>query len=233
MDNLTIITKTEQRLNKLSSNDYDNIQKWMIIEAFNKGVSDWCRRQLHGANLSKTGDEQTKRRIDDLQVLLREHELDMEKGDCFFGSTNWPEDYFEYKRVSFKGKTDCCERDKFVIYLVEEANVDIYLRDPLHQPNFEWGETFVTLANNVVKIWTNDEFEVDDAKLVYYKQPRRIEIQGVVNPYTGDISAADVECEFKDDVIELFIDEAVKIISGDTEYISSLQIAEKSVESNN
>lgn len=233
MDNLTIIIKVEERLNKLSSNDYDNIEKWKIIEAFNKGVSDWCRRQLHGTNLKKTGDEQTKRRIDDLQVLLREHSLEMEKGDCFYGSTNWPEDYFEYKRVTFKGKTDCCERNKFVINLVEEANVDVYLRDPLVKPSFQWGETFLTLANNVVKVWTNDEFEVSEAKLTYYKQPLRIEIQGVVNPYTGDISTADVECEFKDDVIELFVDECVKIIAGDIESISSIQIADKSVESNN
>ena len=69
MDNLTIIIKTEERLNKLSSNDYDNIEKWKIIESFNKGMSDWCRRQLHGTNSHQTGDEQSKRRIDDLQVL--------------------------------------------------------------------------------------------------------------------------------------------------------------------
>jgi hypothetical protein len=233
MDNLTIITKVEERLNKLSSNDYDNIQKWQIVEAFNKGVSDWCRRQLHGTNMKQTGDEQTKRRIDDLQVLLREHTLQMEKGDCFYGSTNWPLNYFEYKRVTFTGNTDCCTRSKFVINLVEEANVDILLKDPLKKPSFEWGETFVTLANNVVKVWTNDEFEVPEATLVYYKQPRRIEIQGVVNPYTGDVSVADVECEFKDDIVELFIDECVKILSGDIENVGGLQIADKSVESNN
>ena len=73
---------------------------------------DWCRRQLHGTNSHKTGDEQSKRRIDDLQVLLRPHPLEMKEEDCYYGSENWPEDYFEFKRVSFKGKTDCCERNK-------------------------------------------------------------------------------------------------------------------------
>lgn len=235
MDNLTILLKVEERLNKLSSNDYDNIEKWKIIEAFNKGVSDWCRRQLHGTNAHKTGDEQSKRRIDDLQVLLRKKSLEMEKEDCYFGSSNWPKDYFEYKRVSFTGTTECCEKSKFVTYLVEEANIDILLRDELKKPNYPWGETLITLMNNTVKVWTNNEFEIKDAALTYYKQPTRIEIQGVSNPYSDDgaVSIADVECEFKDDIIELFIDESVKILAGDIEYLSSMQVAEKSVESNN
>ena len=233
MDNLTIKLKIQQRLNKLASQDYDNIQDWQIIEAFNKGTVDWCRRQLHGTNLTKTGDEQTKRRIDDLQVLLREYSLDMLKKDSYFGSDNWPEDYFEFKRVSFKANTDCCEADKFIIYLAEEANVDILLRDPLRKPNFDWRTTFLTLADNTVKIWTNNEFEISEAILHYYKQPRRIEMLGVANPYTGNPSTAEVISEFKDDIVEVLIEEAVKILAGDHENVSSVQIADKAVESNN
>ena len=33
----TILLKVQERLNKLASNDYDNIQNWQIVEAFNKG----------------------------------------------------------------------------------------------------------------------------------------------------------------------------------------------------
>ena len=233
MNNLTIILKIEQRLNKLSSNDYDNIQKWQIVEAFNKGTVDWCRRQLHGTNLSKTGDEQSKRRIDDLQVLLRSVSLNVKKEDGYYGSDNWPQNYFEYKRVSFKGKTKCCEQKRWVLWLAEEENVDILLKDPLRQPSFKWAETFVTLANNQVKIWTNDEFEVEDVLLHYYKQPLRIELQNITNPYTGNVSTQEVESEFKDDIIEVLIEEAVKILSGDTESQASMQIANESVEKNN
>ena len=42
----TILLKVQERLNKLASNDYDNIQNWQIVEAFNKGQVDWCRRNL-------------------------------------------------------------------------------------------------------------------------------------------------------------------------------------------
>jgi hypothetical protein len=235
MDNLAIELKINERINKLDSNDYNNIDKWKVVEIFNKGMVDWCRRTLHGANQSRTGDEQSKRRKDDLQVLLRDFDLTPVKKELHYVSSLWPADYFEYKRVSITGTTECCKANKgWTITLVEEGNIDIILTDHNRKPNFEWRSTVVTLMNNTVKIWTNDEFEVPKATLTYYKQPRRIEIQGVSNPYNGGaLSTTEVICEFKDDIVELFIEEAVKIISGDIEYLQSFQIADKSVESNN
>ena len=77
MNNATIQLKIQQRLNKLASNDYDNIECWQIVEAFNKGQVTWSRRQLHGLNVKQTGDEQSKRRIDDLQIILSEKKMPM------------------------------------------------------------------------------------------------------------------------------------------------------------
>jgi hypothetical protein len=71
------------------------------------------------------------------------------------------------------------------------------------------------------------------AKLTYYKQPTRIEILGCNDPYTTNITTVDVEAEFKDDVMELLIDEAVKILSGDIESFNANGIADQSVEINN
>ena len=233
MNNETILIKVKQRINKLASNDYDNIETWQIIEAFNKGQVDWCRRNLAGTNLQKTGDEANKRRIDDLQVLLSDTKLSMVKKDLFFESTGLPEDYFEWKRVSSKAKSECCDARGMVIYLAQEANVDELLRDFNKQPSFDWGETFATINNNKVKIYTNNEFEVVDTYLTYYRQPKRIQILGISDPYTGLISTEEVTSEFKDDVVELFIDECVKILAGDLEDLTANQLADKSVEQNN
>jgi hypothetical protein len=70
MDVNTTILKIKQRLNKLDSSDYDNIQCWQIREAINKAQLEWIRRQVHGVNLTKEGDEETRMRVDDLQPLL-------------------------------------------------------------------------------------------------------------------------------------------------------------------
>lgn len=234
MTNDTIQIKVKQRINKLASNDYDNIMPWQIVEAFNKGQVAWCRRNLMGTNMTKTGDESSKRRIDDLQILLTDKLLQMVKKDKYFSSPGLPIDYFEWKSISAKANSGCCnDKRNLMIYLAEEANIDQLLRDYNKKPSFDWSETFCTIANNKVKVFTNNEFDVVETSLTYYRQPRRIEILGSSDPYTGIISTVNVECEFKDDLVELFIDECVKILAGDLEDITANQIADNSVETNN
>jgi hypothetical protein len=234
MLNSAILIKVKQRLNKLSSNDYDNIEPWAIIEAFNKGQVDWCRRNLHGTNVDKEGDEQSTRRIDDLQVLLGSVLLNMNNKQTYYESTNFPSNYLQWKRISTKAKSDCCPDPKsMIVYLGEIANVDILLRDKNKNPNFQWSETFATISNNQIQVYTNQEFDIVQTYLHFYRQPRHIEIAGVVDPYTGLVAPVDVTSEFKDDLIELFIDEAVKIIAGDIESMTQYQRMSQSVENNN
>jgi hypothetical protein len=234
MNNTLIQLKIKQRLNKLASSDYDNLECWQMVEAFNKGQVSWCRRQLHGLNVKKMGDEQSKAKIDDLQILLTEEDISLVNRGLFDESNILPSNYFEWKRLSAKGFNECCDDSKpMVIYLAEEANVDELLRDKNKQPNFEWGETFCTLQGNKVRIYTNDKFILENPILTYYRQPRRIEIEGCVDPYTQVLSTVNIESEFKDDIIELFVDEAVKILAGDIESINQQQTASGQVEGNN
>ena len=74
MNNNLLQIKIKQRLNKLASLDYDNIECWQIQEAFNKAQIEWTRRQLHGLNSKKEGAEQSINTIDDLQVLLKQQQ---------------------------------------------------------------------------------------------------------------------------------------------------------------
>ena len=170
MDNLTLKVKLQQRLNKLSSNDYDNIETWQVSEAFNKAQVEWVRRQLHGNNIFKEGDEFSKRRI---------------------------------------------------------------LRDPLKKPDFDWGETFCTLIGNAIRIYTNKDFTLVNPVLTYYKRPTYIQFDGVLNPYTGQVSTANVESDFKDDIVELILDEAAAIIAGDIANYNEMQVAQQAAERSN
>ena len=216
MLNSTITIKMKQRLNKLDSQDYDNITCWQVVESFNKAQVDWVRRQLHGINVVKEGDEQSNRRKDDLQkLLIKEPIVTTKKTDYYFA------------------KKDCCDSRRMTVYLGEEGNLSQLLRDKSKQPNFEWGETFATLINNDLNIYTNNEFDVEDAYLTYYRQPRKIQIKDCSDPYTGLISTVDVQSEFKDDIIEVIIDEAVSIIAGDIESGNQFSRNQESAERNN
>ena len=382
MNNTTLQVKIKQRLNKLDSNDYDNIKDWQIVEAFNKAQIEWCRRQLRGTNARQEGDEMSKRRIDDLEILLVEAPLtgtDVPYNDTFgyFESNNfeaiYDTSYLEFKRIranaqqivefnveNVQKKTcqdcedgfteylhlgapsfnstlsygtpfgeplgsgslsavnfcrncnykltsgwiqgtitdpieametlpeylnpwcDCCdktytnmpgdgesweihpdnpqfdcipediitytkeerhapgmdkekccqEKRSMTTYLSEVGNVDIILRDPLKNPDFEWCETFCTLRDHKIRIWRKDFFIVDP-HLIYYRKPRRIEIANSIDPYTGVQSTVDVECEFKDDIVENILDDTISIIAGDISDANNMMRGQQQSEKNN
>jgi hypothetical protein len=232
MQNSTIVIKMKQRINKLDSQDYDNIECWQVVESFNKAQVEWSRRQLHGINMVKEGDEQSTRRKDDLQVLLNTADLTM-ANKTYYYKAPLPQDYLQWKRVDVYAKQGCCDKRRMTVYLAEEGNLNQLLRDKSKQPNFNWAETFATLISNTVHVYTNEEFEITTADLVYYRQPRKIQIQGCVDPYTGVASVINVESEFKDDIIELIIDEAVGILAGDIESGNQFSRGSESAERNN
>jgi hypothetical protein len=211
-----LIKKIEQRLNKISSSDYTNIGTVYIIEAYKKAERDWCRRQLHGFNQMREGDEQTKRRIDDLQILLTEKKIKLgQNKKNYRPTTSLPSDYFEYKRLEIDIKKDKCKDCITKVYLIEEANVSEWLNDSTREPSFEWRETFHTIMDNKIKIYHNNKFSVEAANLLYYRQPKGISVAGILDIDGND--NGDVDPEFKDDIVEVLIDETVKILSSDIE----------------
>ena len=82
-------------------------------------------------------------------------------------------------------------------------------------------------------MYTNDKFEIVSPELIYYRQPTGIQIAGITDPYTGIIPSVDVQSEFKDDLVELFVDECAKIIAGDIESQLQMQRQQQAVENNN
>ena len=235
MDNRTILLKTKLRLNKLASNDFDNLEDYHVIEAFCKGQSDWCRRVLRGINITKDGDEQSTSRIDDLQVLLKETPPTLPLvNKQIFWEADKPTDYLRYKRFSLDATSECCtEPRKMTVYLAEEGNQPELIRNVNTRPSFDWAETFATFVGNKIRIYTNNEFTPINFKLMYYRQPPKIQIAGVANPYDGTISTQDVPCIFNDDLIEVFIEEAGTILAGDIESILQMQRNRQNTDTNN
>jgi len=223
MTNKLLQIKIKQRLNKLASMDYDNLECWKIAEAFNKAQLEWVRRSLLGSNARGTQVEQNINVVDDLQVLLKEFEMSGRNRADYFETSDIPNDYLHFTRVSAKGITDCCPSRILSVYLAEEANADELLTDNFKSPSFEWGETFCTIMDGKIKIYTNGEFEIESPKLIYYRAPKPVKFKDCVNIDTGAVYKTDVLCEFKDDVIEILCDEAAAILAGDIESMGQYQ----------
>lgn len=223
MNNNTLQIKFKQRLNKLDSLDYDNLEAWQITEAFNKAQLEWARRQLHGLNGKKELPEQSAGAIDDLQVLLEQRDLKVKNLDTYCESLNLPQDYLHFVRLSANALNDNCPKRTLSVYQAEEANVDVMISDSFKSPSFEWAETFCTLIGDKIRIYTNNKFAVDDVKLTYYRKPRPVQILGAVDPANGQLFKANQTCELKDDIVEIVIDEAVAILAGDIESMGQYQ----------
>jgi hypothetical protein len=233
MNNTLLKLKIEQRLNKISSQDYSNIKPWMVIEAFNKAQIEWIRRNLHGNNLFKEGDEQSVRRIDDLQILLTSAFIPTTNNN-FYVIAPMPSNYLAFKRLDVEAKKDCCKDVRNMrSNLIEEAMVNQYLNNENSKPSFEWGETFFTMIGNNLHIYHNKDFDVNKVNLVYYRFPRKIEIAGVENPENGQISPINVESELKDDLLELIVDDAAAILAADIESFNQYQRETQNAERNN
>lgn len=235
MNNFLLQLKIKQRLNKLASGDYDNIECWQIVEAFNKVQLDWVRAQLGGVNIRKEGMEQSIRRIDDLQVLLQTASLKGTNKSLFFESATLPENYMEFNRVIGYATHPNCpdELRRMRVDLAEETNTENYLRDTNTRPSWSWAETFCTLTNNKVRIYTNDAFAVQKAELVYYQLPSQVRIAGCTDPASGVVAVKDAECRFKDDVVEILVDLTAAQLAGDIESFNQMSRNKQNADSVN
>ena len=89
------------------------------------------------------------------------------------------------------------------------------------------------ILGNKIRIYNNDKFNIVDPILTYYRRPAYIQVTGTLDSYTGLISTVDVESEFKDDIVELILDEAASIISGDIDNYAQMQRDQQAAERSN
>lgn len=232
MDARLVQIKLDERLNKLASEDYDNIECWQKREAVRKATLEWTRRQLHGANAFREGDEETTMRVDDLQPLLTLHKFKMTDKGLYTESELLPENYGWFKSILvYADQGDCVDQLMTDLHHIEEANVPSWLNDSLKSPSFEFRQCFYTLVGNRVRVYTNKEFKVSSVSLTYYRFPIGFDIEGCEH-YDGT-QGKQVDLEFKDDVAELIIDEAASILAGDIEHMNAYQITQQRKETNN
>lgn len=207
-----VSAKMDLRLNKGASGDYDNLWPYQKEEAFNKAVTAWVRRQKHGKNITQEGDEETDMRVDDLQPLLKTEVLTTKNKGLFNQTEKLPTDYLYYKRLTPIVSKASCQAVQMKSHLREEANVD----DLINFPSFDFEETFHTIINNRAHIYHNKDFTVDKATLTYYRKPKLYSFKKLSSVV-----------EFKDDVVELIVDEAVKILASDIESFNQKGMADE------
>lgn len=218
------IEDIKQRLQKQDTNTNSNFLDEEFEDALNKAKDDWIRRQHHGFNQFKEGDENTEQRVDDLQILLTNKNISVNEKGLFVETEKIPSNYRYYKRLTPIVSKGNCKKVTIKSFLVEESNVDDYLKDWTFRPSFDFEETFHTMLSNKFRVYHNNDFQVNEVTLTYYREP--LKISCLKRDY-------DKVWEWKDDVVRMIISEAVKILAGDIENVTAYEIANTNTENNN
>lgn len=216
MNNNALQLKIKRKLNKIDSNDYDNLPCWSIVQAFNEELLKFSR------TVAEKG-ESTNSLVDDLSILLKDAPIKGVNKTDYFETTQLPDDLMLTKAVEVKALSKLCSiPQRMMVYDGEESNKVSLLRNENINPNFEWRETFKTHVDNKIRIYTQGKFTLTDCRLIYYRKPKPISFEGCVDEYNNVTS--DVECELKDDIIEKFlIPLTCASLAGDMENYNQLQ----------
>lgn len=217
MTSLQAAKQIKLRLEKLDSSDYDNITRYQMEEAVNTAVLQFVREK------KKMSDEQTSFDVDDLQVLLKDQNLSKLDRKGYVLSSKLPADYLFIKRVSPRCNKELCEDVYIKSTLVEESNVGELLQDYNSQPSFNFEETFHTLMGNKIKVFHNDDFEVEEILLTYYRKPQVISFEDRFNTKVW---------EWKDDLAEHIINIAVQNLAADTGNQQVYQVSSQKIVNN-
>ena len=230
MNSTEIYYKIVTGLNKLDSNDYQNIEKWIIQQEYSKAKYFIIREQINGINIKKEGKEGSLLKITDLQILLIPKKiLSGENKKLFFESESLPKDFLYYSRVTPIISSDVCDIPFFIQSIpIEDANIDEYLTDDLKAPSLKYEQSFHTLSSNKIKVYHNNEFEVKEISLSYYRKPLLLQFIGV-HQIDGS-NGKEMDEEFKDDLVEIFVEKTIAIIAANIEDLNRKQIADQSLQ---
>lgn len=225
MNSKIAIQRIDNALEKQGSSSNANLNNYDKEDALNKALNDWIRRQIHGTNPYREGSEESEMRVDDLQpLLIPERKISVNNGDIFSDTSKLPENYRYYNRLTLVVTKGECTNVRIKSTFVENANIDDLLQDWTFAPSFDFEQAFHIMASNKFRVYHNGDFKIDEVLLSYYTNPKYISCEK---------KDFDTPWQWKDDVAEVVIDEAIKLLSGNIEAQNAFALAKARVEENN
>lgn len=117
-----------------------------------------------------------------------------------------PLDYFDYSSAYVNGSKDKCESKKIELFIIKDDNRPEVLSDEYNKPSFLWREAPITLSDNKVKVYTQQEFTPNSLYLSYYRYPLQI---GLVDENNPESDFKSINPEGTDKLIDRVISVAV------------------------
>lgn len=237
----SLLYKIDQRLNKLSTNEHQQIQLEDKILALNEAQIKLIKQKIDGMSVANgMGMDAFKKRYEDLQSLVLNYnhqplELTLEDPDLNQWRANIhqlePKYMFYIDSYVLADKGKCKDRKIWINRdLAKHGDLQFILNNSHYKPSFEYQETFNLLSSDEISIFTDGTFTPTTINIMYMRYPVYIDKTGYIK-FDGTPST-DVDCELETYLEDELLDLTVQNLAMYTENQSATQSAAYRIQTN-
>jgi hypothetical protein len=228
----SLLYKIDQRLNKLSANEHQQIQLEDKILALNEAQIKLIKQKVDGQNtISGLGLDAFKKRYEDLQSLV----VNYNDGELPLALKNpelnqWsayvhqlePKYMFYVDSYVIASKGLCKDRKIWINRdLAKHGDLQYCLNNTHYKPSFEYQETFNFISSDEISIFTDGTFTPSKIYVSYMRYPQYINKTGYIM-LDGEPSF-DQDCELETYLEDELLDLTVQNLAMYTENQSAVE----------
>ena len=237
----SLLYKIDQRLNKLSANEHQQINLEDKILALNEAQIKLIKQKVDGfSTTSGLGMDAFKKRYEDLQSLVVGYEhgklpLDLMNPELNQWRANLtllnPKYMFYVDSYVIADKGNCTDRKIWINRdLAKHGDLSLLLTNTHYRPSFEYQETFNFISSDEISIFTDGTFIPKEIHLMYFRYPQYIDKTGYIK-FDGTPST-DSNCELETYLEDELLDLTVQNLAMYTENQSAVQYSAARIQSN-
>ncbi len=235
----SLLYKIDQKLNKLSTNEHQQIPLEDKILALNEAQIKLIKQKVDGqSTVSGLGLDAFKKRYEDLQKLvvnykdlslvLKNATLNQYSADL---SLLTPKYMFYVDSYVIASKGLCIDRQIWINKdLSKHGDISLLLNNDHYKPSFEYQETFNSLSSNEMSIYTDGTFTPSKLWVSYMRYPVYIDKAGYIK-FDGTPST-NVDCELELYLEDELLDLTVQNLAMYIENQSAVQNAAYRIQTN-
>jgi hypothetical protein len=237
----SLLYKIDQKLNKLSTNEHQQIALEDKILALNEAQIKLIKQKVDGfSTVSGQGFDSFKKRYEDLQSLVVNYNngalpltLKNAQINQWSGNLNAlvPKYMFYVDSYILASKGRCTNRKIWINKdLSKHGDLSLLLNNDHYKPSFEYQETFNSLSSDEISIFTDGTFTPSNIYVSYMRYPVYIDKAGYIN-FDGTPSI-NQNCELELYLEDELVDLTVQNLAMYTENQSAVQSAQMRIQTN-
>jgi hypothetical protein len=237
----SLLYKIDQRLNKLSTNEHQQIQLEDKILALNEAQIKLIKQKVDGFSVpSRLGMDSFKKRYEDLQNLIIDYtNQPLPLTESNPAINQWDADvtvlepkylfYVDSYVLANKGK--CKDRILWINEdLSKHGDLSILLNNDHYKPSFEYQETLNAVSSDVMSVYTDGTFTPTTVNIMYLRYPVYINKEGYIQ-FDGTPSV-NADSELNDYLEDELLDLTVQNLAMYTENSAAVQSAQFRIQTN-